>query len=221
MILVWDLSTLTKDSKPTSKLQGHQSFVTYCDYEPSKQLVASSSLDCTVRIWHPNVEGELFSLKCNKGVHCSVFVRTHLMLTCAENGVFLWDLRKADSPMECETTREEKVWSEEQPKSVSLFNWTDNVINNKQINKDENLVPVAQLIEKNLNKTKIFSSFKKRYERPFYGYKDTEFAYSAVFTSDGNHILTTATTLKLWDFRVFKVSEKCRFLKGFKGCLYI
>jgi hypothetical protein len=124
------------------------------------------------------------------------------MITCAENGVFLWDLRKLDSPLE--STREEKMWSDNNNKPVSLFSWSGSIINKTMV-KEETNTHIAQLIDKNLDKTKIFDSFTKRYERPFYGYNDTEFVHSACFTSDGVHLLTTATSLKLWDFRVFKV----------------
>lgn len=87
ILKVWDANLAGTHTKPLQEFQGHASFVVSCDLSlstpsspspylssPSSFLVASVSLDSTLRLWHPSSPFPIFSANLPHHASCVRFV---------------------------------------------------------------------------------------------------------------------------------------------------
>jgi WD40 repeat protein len=71
---LWNAELAGQQDCLSGVFHGHASFVQSCDVEPHTQMMASVSLDTTLRLWHPTTPNSVFCATLPVAAGCVRFV---------------------------------------------------------------------------------------------------------------------------------------------------
>jgi WD40 repeat protein len=199
--------------------------VNSCNYDDTGQLIASVGCDSTLRLWHKDARECVFLLRLKKAASSIRFLRgdVHYLITCSEEGVHLWDIRRhptyaqfiEHSVNEQSSSKPDESFpfgkSGINMESMSWLGSTTPIPDKKAVPWD---LPLASFHESNKSTKSYFDKFTKTWKLPFTGHSGTVF--SAIPMRDGLHIITSATDSrhKLWD--IYKQTGLTTFFA--EGC---
>ena len=194
------------------RFEGHTSFLSDVKKNSSEELILSSSLDTTAKIWNESCFHPIFSLNLKESVNsCCWLPNSNNMIytTSNINSIKLWDLRKCSTYV-CELIQKGN-YKDFQPAAVADYSSEDSDDSysgmfgswntpKKKVKRPKS-EPVALYGDGvQCNTQEYFDPFSQTYQEPFFSHKPSENVFDIQCSNDHPSCLISSSLFsnKIW-----------------------
>ena len=115
-------------------IPAHSSTITAIASSPTYNLIATSSFDCTFKLWHPSQPNPAIFFQCANSVYSVSFFESdpHLIITNEKDKLKIWDMRKHSDFVNAIKMQDDHTPTASQPNPTNSPSLFSNNTNNRE-----------------------------------------------------------------------------------------